>query len=706
MIYWRDHNFKFMDEYTIYSLDTEVSSFFVSRESGKVIAYDPAISSDDYNENYLSGAVVYIWMIGINDTVIYGRELDELPEALELLRSHSTGIPVIYIHNAAYDFQFLRNVLHITDVFARTVRKPMKFSANDCEFRCSYMLTRLSLDSWGKYQNLKVKKQKGLLNYDVLRSPLTPLSEDELKYCEYDILVMYEGIKKYLERYEEFKKIPVTQTGEVRAVVRDLFKNNNRYLWKITGLQPYTVNEYKQLKAVFAGGETHGNRWNVGRIHEKVGSFDKTSDYPYQMLAEKYPMSRFAATTKDLRFMQPNKFAYIIELTYHNIKVKTPSTYINRSHCIAVRGGKFDNGRIVEAEMIAICITEQDYQTISEMYDYDPIDYERDVILVKRSRKQYLPKSMILYILALYKNKTELKGVDEEYDLYCRSKEFINSMFGMCCTDICLPDVYYHENQWNPEEYVKEMHKDLKDGHMKTSEELLQEKLDDIQKKFYRNFLAYQWGVWITAYARRELMRAINHCGMDEIYHDTDSVKCINSDKYLDYFDAEDAVMDEKLRKMCDFYEIDFDLTRPRREKGKGERAPLGHWEHEGIYDKFITLGAKKYAYENLREPDGVSIKDKNRGIHVTVSGVPKEQGSKLLGSLENFKKGFIFDREKCGRKLLTYLDGCNPEVTLPDGYKVHHPFGINMRNNSYKLGISSDLEILIKELNEQKGFL
>ena len=251
---------------------------------------------------------------------------------------------------------------------------------------------------------------------------------------------------------------------------------------------------------------------------------------------------------------------------------------------------------------------------------------------------------------------------------------------------------------------MREMHK-ADDGHIKSREELLQETLDDLQRKFFKNFLAYQWGVWITAYARRELMRAINHCGMDEIYHDTDSVKCINYEKYIDYFDKEDLLMDEKLRKMCGFYDIDFMLTRPRRENGEGDEAPLGHWEHEGVYDRFITLGAKKYAYENLREPDG-SIKDKNKGIHVTVSGVPKEEGSKLLGSLDNFRKGFVFDREKCGRKLLTYLDGCNPCITLPDGYKVHHKYAINMRNNSYTLGLSSDLEVMIREINEQKGFL
>ena len=228
--------------------------------------------------------------------------------------------------------------------------------------------------------------------------------------------------------------------------------------------------------------------------------------------------------------------------------------------------------------------------------------------------------------------------------------------------------------------------------------------LDELQDKFYKNHLAYQWGVWVTAYARRELMRAVLHVGDDEVYHDTDSSKCLNWKKHKEeYFDKENIIMDQKLKKMCEFYDIDFEKTRP--ETPSGVPAPLGYWSFEGYYESFKTLGAKKYAYINLFNEDG-TIKKKNKGIHVTVSGVPKKEAAGLLPDLESFREGFTFDREKCGRKLLTYLDGTNQQVELPDGYKVHHAYGANMRNNSYTLGITDEYAAVIQEVNDHKGIL
>lgn len=682
MIHWKQYNFRFMNEDTIYTFDTETSSYWV-KPDGSVTAYDPSISNDEYNNDLKAGAVVYIWMIGINDTVIYGRELDELPEALKQIVYHATGTPIIYIHNAGYDFQFLRSVLNIEEVFSRLIRKPMKFTANDCEFRCSYMLTRLSLETWG--ESLEYQKQVGKLDYLKLRSPLTPLTSDELMYCEYDLLVMYAGLKKFRERYEEIKNIPLTQTGEVRRPVRNMFKKNMGYLHKITDLQPKTVNEYKRLRAVFRGGETHANRKYSCQILHDLGSFDKTSDYPYQMCAEKFPMSRFVATSKDLRFIKADSYAYIIEIVLYNVKVKTSNTYISRSHCQAVKKGKYDNGRIISAEKVATCITEQDWFTIKEMYDIE--SYE--VVAVFRSRKQYLPKEFIEYILELYEYKTTLKDVEGKEELYMQSKQFLNSLFGMSVTDIILPDISYSMNDWIKKE---------------VTEEDVQNKLDDLQAHFFKNFLAYQWGVWVTAYARRELMRAVIYTDEDEAYHDTDSCKCLNWRKYkTEYFEKENQIMDEKLRKMCIFYGIDFEKTRPQ--KPDGTKAPLGHWDFEGYYSSFKTLGAKKYAYIDLHNEDG-TIKKKNKGIHVTVSGVPKKEAAALLPDLESFKEGFIFDREKCGRKLLTYLDGTNQQVKLPDGYIVHHAYAANMRNNSYTLGITDEYAAVIQEINDCKGIL
>lgn len=701
MVYWKEYNFVNQSSDTLYCFDTESSSFWILPD-GEITEYKEEYSNEEYNE-MTPGGICYIWMFSIDETVLYGRDLKELPEMLKEIVSHSEKTPVIYVHNLAFDFQFLRNVLDFSEVFARTRRKPMYARAAGVEFRCSYMLTRLSLAAWG--ETLDIRKQTGLLDYIKIRTPKTPMTEAELKYCEYDLLVMYRGLKKYLKKYGAVSDIPLTQTGEVRKVVKEMYSKNNGYHFKVTDLQPKTVNEYKRLRAVFAGGETHANRLycssqgdftdkisrykftnDYDKILKRVASFDKTSDYPYQMCAEKFPMSRFMKTSNDLRFLKPDVYAYIIECHMINVKCITNTTYISRSHCVAVKGGKYDNGRLISADAVAICMTEQDYLTICDMYTFC-ID---EVVAVYRSRKAYMPKNYIEYILELYKYKTTLKGDPDKVDLYAQSKQFINSLYGMEVTDIIMPDIKFENNSWP--EYTP------------LTDEQIQERLDNIQKKFWNNNLAYQWGVWVTAYARRELMQAVLFCDAHEVYHDTDSVKLLKYEDYHYYFKFQNTVMDEKLKKMCEYYDIDFDKTRPLKPNGKP--APLGHWDFEGIYFNFKTLGAKKYAYRYMFEPDGCTIRPENYGMHVTVSGVPKKQGAALLKDLHDFKDGFTFDREKCGKKLLTYIEGVNPIVKFDDGYVADQPYGVNMRNIEYTISQTGEYAACINELNELKGFL
>lgn len=702
MIYWRDYNFKALNEDTIYCFDTETTSFWILPD-GRITNYKAYYSNEDYN-SFTPGGICYIWMFSVNDTVLYGRYLSELPELLKEVVAHAAVTPVIYVHNLAFDFQFLRNVLEFTEVFARTRRKPMYARASGVEFRCSYMLTRLSLRAWG--DTIDIKKQTGLLDYDAaLRTPLTPLTEKELRYCEFDLLVMFRGLQKYLQKYGKISDIPLTQTGEVRKVVKKMYQKNNSYHFKVTELQPKTVDEYRRLRAVFAGGETHANRLycaSVGefvdrktkfrftndydKILSRVASFDKTSDYPYQMCAMMFPMSRFVQCSRDLRFLKPEVYAYIIECHMINVKVKTNSTYISRSHCVSIKNGKYDNGRLISADAVAICMTEQDYLTINEMYEFEIDKVER----VYRSRKAYMPKQYIEYILELYEYKTTLKGDPTKSDLYAQSKQFINSLYGMEVTDIIMPDIKFINNSWP--------------DYKPLTENQIQERLDKIQEKWWNNCLAYQWGVWVTAYARRELMQAVLYCDNDEVYHDTDSVKLLHYEKYYDYFLKQNDIMDEKLRKMCEYYDIDYERTRPLKPNGKP--APLGHWDFEGIYFKFKTLGAKKYAYKYMFEADGITIKPENYGIHVTVAGVPKKEGSALLKDLKDFKDGFVFDREKCGKKLLTYIEGVNPLVTFPDGYVNDQEYGLNLRNIEYTISQTGEYAACINELNELKGFL
>ncbi|MGC7960576.1 hypothetical protein, partial [Salmonella enterica] len=50
-----------------------------------------------------------------------------------------------------------------------------------------------------------------------------------------------------------------------------------------------------------------------------------------------------------------------------------------------------------------------------------------------------------------------------------------------------------------------------------------------------KRFLYYARGIWVTAYARRNLWTGILAVGDDYIYSDTDSLKVRNYDNHLGY---------------------------------------------------------------------------------------------------------------------------------------------------------------------------
>src|SRR5699024_458874 len=116
-------------------------------------------------------------------------------------------------------------------------------------------------------------------------------------------------------------------------------------------------------------------------------------------------------------------------------------------------------------------------------------------------------------------------------------------------------------------------------------------------------FLYYAWGIWVTAYARRNLWTGILAVGEDYIYSDTDSIKALNYDKHSPYVEAYNKNVLNKLYKMCDELGFDPELLTPKTVKG--EVKPLGIWEFEGNYNRFKTLGAKRYL---VQEGDKYSL--------------------------------------------------------------------------------------------------
>ena len=178
----------------IMCFDTEVSSGFI--HDGKTVEPYKGETQDYYRE-CAKVSLVYVWQFSINGNIFMGRTLESFIDFLSELENVEPYVKIVYVHNLGYDFQFLRNVLQFTKVFAREKRKPIYAEYESYYFRCSYILTNQSLSSWAKNEKLPVKKLVGQLDYNVIRTPNTKLTEKEIEYCIHDLLVMYYGLQKY-----------------------------------------------------------------------------------------------------------------------------------------------------------------------------------------------------------------------------------------------------------------------------------------------------------------------------------------------------------------------------------------------------------------------------------------------------------------------------------------------------------------------------
>ena len=176
-----------------------------------------AFDIESTNLDELEQSIMYIWQMQIEEYTIIGRTWKEwldLLEKIERVLDEDVYL-VIYIHNASYEFQFIKGVYKFdsSEVFASESRRIIKFEMfNHFEFRCSYYLTNSSLDKFLK--KMDVEDKKLTYDYSKRRFPWTKLTKDELAYCINDVKGLVEAIKKKLLLDEDnLHTIPLTQTG-------------------------------------------------------------------------------------------------------------------------------------------------------------------------------------------------------------------------------------------------------------------------------------------------------------------------------------------------------------------------------------------------------------------------------------------------------------------------------------------------------------
>lgn len=616
-----------------------------SRKKVKYIDLIGAFDIETTNIDKYKQAVMYIWQfqLGPQWTVI-GRTWPEFVAFINKLQEY---VPeetyfVIYVHNLSFEFQFIKSVLPIDEVFAMDDRKILRVRSGKLEFRCSYIHSNMSLDRFLKAMDVKDKKVKGF-DYSKKRYPWTRLSDAEIKYCINDVRGLVQAIQIEMDRDgDDLYTIPMTSTGYSRRLAKVALGGYRRY---IKGMLP-DLDCFQALRRAFRGGDTHANRYNANLIIDSarvgsINSWDISSSYPAVMLTERFPRKLIRQDVKLFESEYKHGKACLIHIYMENVRLhdkRFGSPYIPKAKCESLAGAVLDNGRVLSADHMDMFITEIDFEILAEEYDFD-----YSILELWTGTKSKLPDKFRDLLLQTYVEKTQLKGQDAY--MYTKKKNLFNSYYGMTVQNPCKPNY----------EFV--------DGMMKLKDESLEDLIDKYHKS---GWLPYQWGVWVTAYARQKLHKGLHIIDPDDfIYSDTDSIKCIG-----DY--------SRQFAELNEHYKYDeLSAVDPA-----GKRHYIGIFEYEESYKRFKTMGAKKYAYE-----------DQDGQLHITISGVNKRLGAAELQTLDNFKEGFIF--RSGGGLAAMYNDFPEVSEVRVQGHKLPITSNVALFPSTYTLGMAADYKKL-----------
>lgn len=591
MIYWRDADFRKYCESASFRRDHKWSNL--------VAAFDSETTAIlEHKPQY---AFMYEWTFGIEDTICYGRTWDEFRELLLNVRAdlklNSDFKLIVFDQRLKYEFQFFKDELWIddNDFLARDSHKVLKCTVNDVfSFRCSAEYTELTLAEMGAV--IGIPKLEGY-DYSKIRHSSTPLDYFELDYCEHDVLILLEYFKKEREKYQQVWKIPLTATRIV--------KNRIYYYYRSMGsVQTIRANQFRDTPAdmlmLSKLQRAYFGAWNYSDLIwdnialDNVWGVDFQSSYGAQMLLHKFPIKKFKPEhiPEDWKELLTSKKALLIRCKIKNLQNKYPrfaflptskEWSFNRKKTTTIQD------KILYCPEIILTLTDIDFKLLYEYYTFDD---DLEILELHSSKYAPLPNYIIATIVELYLNKVRIKQRNQEIkkqrDLnslekaeYTYAKTMISRIYGVFVQKPLMLQYHYDTKERKLQPRIDEEGNEI--------EEFVKNEYDPV---------LYQWGVWVTAFGRAEIIKnfaaiALSYDGRryinsDEVlYGDTDSLKFVG-DHHIDIILRYNAEVKQQLHHFCDMNR----LYGYKFEQLEG----IGEFEIEH-YQKFKTIGLKKYCY-------------------------------------------------------------------------------------------------------------
>lgn len=627
-------------------------------------------------------AVMYIWqwqfgpditVIGRTwyDFMLFQKKLRECLDPDERL--------FIVVHNLSFEFQFLAGIYAFEpeEVFALDHRKVVRCSMfhDQFEFRCSYIHSNMSLAKYLKAVGVEHEKLEGY-DYSKVRYWWTELSDFELEYCIHDVQGLEEAVRKEMEKDgDNMYTWPLTSTGYVRRDIKHAMRKVRHMLVK--DILP-DLDVYKLLREEFRGGNTHANRYYVSDadldiIVEDGKAADRSSSYPDEVMNKDVPMSKFyydqdMDLDKLLDLINRRQRAVVFRARLYDVRLQDPTwpvPYISKSKCRKLStDALIDNGRVLSCSWCDLTINDIDLRILLQEYDFNI-----EVHGGAHARYGPLPDPIREVCRQYYQRKTALKGIDPEEDpdaeyFYNKFKNKQNAIAGCMEQDPIKVSLIFEAGQFR---------EDYEETDMEDPEEADAFMSKLLEKHNHNTPLAYQWGVWITAWGRYDLEWGIRaaHEQATFLYCDTDSVWYTGDVDWTEFNRKAVAAS-----KASGAYAVDH----------KGVTHYMGVFEPDKTFKRFKTLGAKKYAYEDAD------------GLHITIAGVNKKKGAAELaaaGGLEALRDGFIF-REAGGTESV-YNDTIEQKRwKTPEG-EVYITRNVVIRNTTKTIGLTQEYKDLLQ---------
>lgn len=625
---------------------------------------------------------------------------------------------IVWSHNLDYELTFLLrdiqpngltsdyNVMYDRtgqDIILRDKNAPLSITLQEIPnvtFRDSYALFNKSVAVLGD----EIGLPKIDYNYKKIRLPWEELTELDYKYNERDNIIVAKSLYNYMVNHDiNVNQIPLTFTSSVRKMRKDFIKNNynakalNKYYYDRNN-SFLSFNFTDDLMKVYQGGLTASNMLYTAKLIDNkttsgVIGVDIKSSYPNQMCTKKFPIfdedNTLLGDLANQCYKLGNYKGYVGIFTFYNIRIKN-TKYLLPISSSQIRKGNISehfelfNGKLISADFVTIPCNNVDVDVINSVYDYDKIECTR---ITTAKKEQFLRKEEVAFLLHNFLNKETKEG-----DIKAQAKLIINSMYGV---KVSCPIKDYYE---------------ITDGEILTTDyfdfteerrEIIYHNFIESQNLFGGSIDVYSHGVFITSYARKQLIDMIIYIverGGNVVYSDTDSIKffCNTRKKQIEIVESILKMNDKKIeqnKKLPRFksFKKHFNLS----DEEYNIISTLGIWEVEDKkpHELFMTYGAKKYGYITHEGKIKTTIAGCNKkNIPIVIENVSRENNISIEEAFQFvFSPGTTFDESASGRTT-AYKEKINPMEMVNmtyNGHKINQFGGIIIEETTYTLNMT-----------------